>query len=110
MFLQVFNLIESIKNTLTIDFSCTYKTIKYLKVKFSPQKVSTTHQQQDGRVPDVVVAELGGLRPVQQHRPRRGVYRIRLGSGPGHLIVCLAVPGGRARGSCTVGWMGERRG
>lgn len=61
-------------------------------------------------VPDVVVAELGGLRPVQQHRPRRGVYGFRLGSGPRHLIVCLAVPGGRARGSCTVGWMGERRG
>lgn len=58
----------------------------------------------------MVVAELGGLWPVEQHRARRGVYGIRLGSGPGHLIVCLAVTGGRASGSCTVGLMGERRG
>ena len=60
--------------------------------------------------PDVVVAELGILGPVEQHRPRRGVYGIRLGSGPGHLIICLAVTGGGASRSCTVGLMGERRG
>lgn len=58
----------------------------------------------------MVVAELGGLGPVEQHRPRRGVYGISLGSGPGHLIICLAVTGRRARWSCTVGVMGERRG
>lgn len=58
----------------------------------------------------MVVAELGVLWPVEMHRPRRGVYGIRLGSGPGHLIICLAVTGGRASGSCTVGLMGERRG
>lgn len=61
------------------------------------------------RLPDMVVAELGILRPVEEHRPRRGVYGIRLGSGPGHLIICLAVTGGRASRSCTVGLMGERR-
>lgn len=58
----------------------------------------------------MVVAELGVLWPVEMHRPRRGVYGIRLGSRPGHLIICLAVTGGRASGSCTVGLMGERRG
>lgn len=58
----------------------------------------------------MVVAELGVLWPVEQHRPRRGVYGIRLGRGAGHLIICLAVAGGRASGSCTVGLMGERRG
>lgn len=58
----------------------------------------------------MVVAELGRLGPVEQHRPRRGVYGISLGSGPGHLIICLAVTGRRARWSCTVGVMGERRG
>lgn len=58
----------------------------------------------------MVVAELGGLGPVEQHRPRRGVYGISLGSGPGHLIICLAVTGRRARWSCTVRVMGERRG
>lgn len=58
----------------------------------------------------MIVAELGVLWPVEQHRPRRGVYGVRLGSGPGHLIICLAVTGGRASRSCTVGLMGERRG
>lgn len=58
----------------------------------------------------MVVAELGRLGPVEQHRPRRGVYGISLGSGSGHLIICLAVTGRRARWSCTVGVMGERRG
>lgn len=61
-------------------------------------------------LPDMVVTELGVLRSVEQHRPRRGIYGIRLGSGAGHLIICLAVTGGRASGSCTVGLMGERRG
>lgn len=61
-------------------------------------------------VPDVVVAELGALLPIEEHRPRRRVYWFRLGSGPGHLIICLAVTGGRASRSCTVGLMGERRG
>lgn len=58
----------------------------------------------------MIVAELGRLGPVEQHRPRRGVYGISLGSGPGHLIICLAVTGRRARWSCTVGVMRERRG
>lgn len=58
----------------------------------------------------MVVAELGRLGPVEQHRPRRGVYGLSLGSGPGHLIICLAVTGRRARWSCTVRVMGERRG
>lgn len=58
----------------------------------------------------MVVAELGRLGPVEQHRPRRRVYGISLGSGPGHLIICLAVTGSRARWSCAVGVMGERRG
>lgn len=58
----------------------------------------------------MIVAELGSLWPVEQHRPRRGIYGIRLGSSTGHLIICLAVTGGRARRSCTVGLMGERRG
>lgn len=58
----------------------------------------------------MVVAELGRLGPVEQHRPRRGVYGLSLGSGSGHLIICLAVTGRRARWSCTVGVMGERRG
>lgn len=58
----------------------------------------------------MVVAELVSLGPVEQYRPRRGVYGISLGSGSGHLIICLAVTGRRARWSCTVGVMGERRG
>lgn len=61
-------------------------------------------------LPDMVVAELVSLGPVEQYRPRRGVYGISLGSGSGHLIICLAVTGRRARWSCTVGVMGERRG
>lgn len=50
-------------------------------------------------LPDVVVAELGVLRPVEQHRPGRRVYGLGLGSGAGHLVICLAVAGGRSRRS-----------
>lgn len=55
----------------------------------------------------MVVAELGALRPVEKHRPRRGVYRLGLGSRPGHLVIRLAVTGGRARRSCA-GWSDGR--
>jgi len=60
--------------------------------------------------PDMVVTKFGGLGSVEQHDSRCGIYRVRLWCGSGHLILCLAVAGGRARGSCTVRVMGERRG
>jgi len=86
-------------------------TVQSMQQQKQQQKHHHHHQQQQQHhhLPDVVIAELGELRLVEVDRPRRGVYRLRLGSGPGHLIVCLAVTGGRASGSCAVRRTRERR-
>lgn len=49
--------------------------------------------------PDMVVAELGALCPVEVHGPRREVCGLRVRRAGGHLVFCPAVAGGRAGGS-----------
>lgn len=50
----------------------------------------------------MVVAELHRLWLVQQDRPRRRVYWVRLRRGARHLIICLVVASRRAGRSCEV--------